>query len=866
MRVERVILRNFRGVAEREVEFAASGVTVVQGPNEIGKSSLADAIDLLLTQPDRSAKKEIKAIQSIGVDAGPEVEMSFRVGGQQIHYAKRWLRSPCTTATIGREQLAGRDAHNRICALLDEHVDLALWRALRISQQTPVDQADLAGHASLSATLDAASDAAPSASDEPLYERVEAEFRRYFTPSTGKPTGEFRQAAVELAEAQAQAQEAEQRLADADADAATRAALAAELADVTIRRADARTQRDQLAQAWTQIEAQRRQVEQAQAQLAAQEGARELGAQRQRQREELVVAVAARATKVQEARTRLHALEQVDLAERPAVVAARDRRELARQSAMEATTALRSAEAQVTERRRRAELVALVAKQEAAGSTLRELADVERQIDRCRVDEEALKAIEDAHVVLLQARVRAEQHAPQMTLRARSDVEVVIGGEPLSLRRGGERTQAVTGAINLRVGDLLDIDIAPDAGESERVAALWAAQDEHDRLCRAAGVRDLTQAREQAERRRELVRRRDHLAEETDRILGQLDEDELAHRISGLRAQVDADGPIDVEEAERARAAASAVLAAAQEEAADAEAEAQGRLEAQVERGEALAAARVGVDHADNEWRSLSRQLSDLRARQSDDELTGALAGAHVAVVAARQAVDAAIEELTDADPDSTQARLDNARLLVDRLAEEERSGHERLIRVDERLRGVAGAGLQDAADAAAARADAARRRYESLARRAAAARLLAETMRAARERAHRAYVEPFANQVRVLGRLVFGADFDIGVDQQLRIVDRTLHGITVPYESLSAGAQEQLAIVARLACAALVSPGEGVPVIFDDALGHSDHDRLARLGAAFTRAAAAAQVIVLTCVPERYQAIGGATVVRLEA
>ena len=101
-------------------------------------------------------------------------------------------------------------------------------------------------------------------------------------------------------------------------------------------------------------------------------------------------------------------------------------------------------------------------------------------------------------------------------------------------------------------------------------------------------------------------------------------------------------------------------------------------------------------------------------------------------------------------------------------------------------------------------------------------------------------------------------------------VASRTLNGTTVPFSSLSGGAREQLAVLARLACGALVSPADangtpgGVPVIIDDALGYSDPDRLEKLGAAFGVAGKDCQVIVLTCEPGRYRGIGGATVISL--
>jgi len=156
--------------------------------------------------------------------------------------------------------------------------------------------------------------------------------------------------------------------------------------------------------------------------------------------------------------------------------------------------------------------------------------------------------------------------------------------------------------------------------------------------------------------------------------------------------------------------------------------------------------------------------------------------------------------------------------------------------------------------------------------RRANAAELLYMRLAANRDAAKRAYALPFKRQLDVFGRIVFGPTASVNVDYDtLEITSRTLDGVTVPYDSLSGGTREQLCVLSRLACATLVSPvsdgqpDAGVPVIFDDALGYSDPDRLERVGAAFNAASGQSQVIVLTCVPERYSNIGSATVVYLD-
>ena len=102
-------------------------------------------------------------------------------------------------------------------------------------------------------------------------------------------------------------------------------------------------------------------------------------------------------------------------------------------------------------------------------------------------------------------------------------------------------------------------------------------------------------------------------------------------------------------------------------------------------------------------------------------------------------------------------------------------------------------------------------------------------------------------------------------LDEQLGIARRTLDGITLDVEQLSTGTREQLGILARLACATIVSPdGDGAPVVIDDALGWSDPTRLQRMGAAIAAAGKHCQVIVLTCTPGRYAHVGNATVVSL--
>jgi uncharacterized protein YhaN len=61
-----------------------------------------------------------------------------------------------------------------------------------------------------------------------------------------------------------------------------------------------------------------------------------------------------------------------------------------------------------------------------------------------------------------------------------------------------------------------------------------------------------------------------------------------------------------------------------------------------------------------------------------------------------------------------------------------------------------------------------------------------------------------------------------------------------------------------------IVAKDGGTPLILDDALGYTDDGRLPLVGAVLARAAKDCQIVIFTCVPDRYSNIGSASVVSL--
>src|SRR3954471_6287616 len=220
MKLHRLVLTNYRGITHREIEFPDRGVVVVSGANEIGKSSMIEALDLLVNSKDRSNKKDAKQVKPTHADVGAEIPAEISTGPYRFVYHKRFHKRCETQLTVlapRREQLTGDEAHERVLALLDETVDMELWQAQRVLQAASTAAVDLSGCDALSRALDvAAGDAAALSGTEPLLiERIDTECARYFTP-TGRPTGEWAAAISRLAEAQVEVTECIQAMAEVD--------------------------------------------------------------------------------------------------------------------------------------------------------------------------------------------------------------------------------------------------------------------------------------------------------------------------------------------------------------------------------------------------------------------------------------------------------------------------------------------------------------------------------------------------------------------------------------------------------------------------------------------------------------------------
>ena len=68
MKLHRIHIENYKGVTEQTLHVPDTGLVVVSGPNEVGKTSLIEALGLVFnTRNKHTAKKQaIKDAQPVG--------------------------------------------------------------------------------------------------------------------------------------------------------------------------------------------------------------------------------------------------------------------------------------------------------------------------------------------------------------------------------------------------------------------------------------------------------------------------------------------------------------------------------------------------------------------------------------------------------------------------------------------------------------------------------------------------------------------------------------------------------------------------------------------------------------------------------
>jgi len=918
MKLHRIHIENYKGVTEQTLHVPDTGLVVVSGPNEVGKTSLIEALSLVFnTKNKHTAKKQaIKDAQPVGQHVPVIVEAEFSIGEHRVVHTKQFLVSPkAVLRYVGGprtgDSFTGDDAIGEMERLISG-LDDTLWTALQVLQTGGRSELMLDSSESLRAALDARSGTTDIRRDDyGLFDLIKEESQNYWT-ATGKPIRSRNDQRGERDTLNAQLVDVRQTLDQADQLVTELGDLDEELGDLHRHQIKAR---GELAEANEQQEGLRQLkdiVERAaQDELNAKLTLTEAVSTAQ-QRTELLGELAslderivASTADVKQAEELHHAVNQELEQTKSTMVKARSTRDKARDAVTKAED-LRTLVSQTSK------LAQLRRRRERAAALNEQIVELTREVNDHPITKEQLGQLRKAEQKLRDARTQVSLASPVLTAEALAEdaPELLLDGELVEPGRSYQIDQAV----QLQVGASWKMSLTPHAElEKLRKDAEKYATQLTDRLA-DLHVESVSQAEDRCEaqqiatsRLKERTAQRDELLDgesmdALDATIEQMGEQVASLREStGLTATLsgssrpthandsgddagatDVNAPApgsplapddetsnpDIPDPDARVQAAKAELTTAEDQVAELEAQLSAIRERLDQARERMVAATTTMTGDQTRRAELAEKLHLAREQAGDDDVRAEEEKARAAHTQAAEALDRARKDLEDRHPDQIAQDVTDAQNRLTNVSARLTQKQSRQSSLRGQLTGMGREQLQDEADRTRIRIHHLDRQIRSVDQRAEATKLLAETMLNARREQDRVYHEPLTRAINQIGTAIYHDGFSVRIDEELRISGRLLDGQGLGTGQLSSGAREQLGLIVRLAVANLVDPGDGVPLILDDALVYSDQRRARRIIQQMAAGATNCQIIVLTCDPERYDTLDtsdGITTVSLE-
>lgn len=185
MRIQRLRLTDFKAHDELELEPAA-GLTIIRGPNEAGKSSIQQAIELVLFRKADSNREDVRRAWAWTSEAGPRIELEFEADGVSGSLRKHFAgaRSEAELRLDGRAVADYQAIQDELAALMGVPSE-SFYRAT-----ASVSHADLAAVAGAEPAIGDRLQKAVSGADRgtaKARKKLEAAIHRYRTAGHKNP-------------------------------------------------------------------------------------------------------------------------------------------------------------------------------------------------------------------------------------------------------------------------------------------------------------------------------------------------------------------------------------------------------------------------------------------------------------------------------------------------------------------------------------------------------------------------------------------------------------------------------------------------------------------------------------------------------
>ncbi|WP_341938577.1 AAA family ATPase [Marinimicrobium sp. C2-29] len=856
-----------------EIRDLTDGINLFVGPNESGKSTLVRAIRAAFFERYKSSS--VDDLQPWGdTSATPEIELEFDWQGEHWTLNKRFLGKKRCDLKVGRQHFSGEEAEEKLAEMLGyqfpkrggskaEHWGIPglLWVEQGAVQdiQGPVNHA---GEHLQSALGQSLGEVASSGGDE-LIARVEKERAELLT-GTGKETKKYKKVLEDYRHSQERLDALNQSVEQYRQQVDQLGVLIEQKQSIDAarpweeQRRKADTAKSQLS------EVQRWQSEQRQDQQALDNCRQSQAVYRQQlkdfenQQHQLTQRAEDKAkaeAQLQECRDRRPQLERRRADAEQAYEQARNRREQARHQAEQARH-------QAERARLQQQIDQLAERQSQQTDTLKQATELQEALKALQsqqpskdIDQTALAQLKRTEQALAELVIRQKALATRLNYELEPEQSITVGAETVT----GQGETLLVEATELRIPGVGRLHIQPggtDVADLQRQQE--ALQAEQSSLLRRLDVASLEEGEQRAAESQRLAQaierdqaRLDILAPKgVDALRSAAEQDDA--RLEALREQLgklpEVQGDVTSEEnAEADLEAARAELKRA-EDALNQHQQQQGLAE-------------QASTNANAEWDKLNAELQapDRKAReeQANKKLTELKAREHqltAAIDARQRQIDAAQPELLEQDIERFTA---SAQAMETQARERAQSIRDLQVRLEEQ----GAQGLEEKRDEEAQINQRLAQRRDELTRRAQALDLLLNLLKDKRQALTRQLQAPLQRHLNHYLKLLF-PQAHLSVDENLMPTTLTRPQGTGEEQgdlpSLSYGAREQMGLISRLAYADLLrEAGKPTLIILDDALVHSDAQRLDQMKRILYDAARRHQVLLFSCHPENWRDLG---------
>ena len=856
------------------------GLNLVVGPNELGKSTLLDALRAVLFERHNSRARPIIALQNDRSRAAPVVELVFEVNGAEYTLTKRFVKRAYAQLRCPDDSLLEADAaEDKLRNLLGfaeagsrgaSSETLGMWGVLWVQQGRSFSSPDLpdSALASLSAGLESEVGVVLGGRrGRELPQVIEQRLSELITPSRRQPRGEYEAALDSVVEKEKHLDELQQqrlRMAETLEHLTIAESKLKRLEDGHQDRND-QTElgkaRDQLAnviQQESQLEAARSELQNRERQL---DQARHAQLERASRRSELVE------DQEQLRRLRDH-LEERQQQERESSVPLVELRKAVDKGEAD----VQVAEQLVEEWRvtlqiitRSAELSELLRRQDDVSAAQKRLGDAQLSAEQIQVTDESLQRIRQAANSANQADAQLRVAATRISFDIPSDRLDGIEADGTPLTDPPEMIEAVV-RVEIVIAERGRILIDPAIADRDQfLHAARAARTELRAALEQAGAQSLAEAELFRDRRRDLEAAAIVARQELERLVPLGEALELQNRIDELRqwqrslpSQLKTVKLPERDYAEKALQGAQTELQKARERVRVDRAVVEERASSVAELNAEVLRAQSGVEFRTELVQLRQEKLLSDAGTVPDEQLVLVTDAAEQALTEQKQIVSNRESAWSAGVRPQLEARISRLEEAIGQRVNRRAELRTEIARLRERIEIHDSAGIDEAIEHTRYDLEQAKQRCDRLIHEVEVLDLLGKMLRAAEAEAKERYLAPVLKHVRPYLQMLF-ANADINLDEDLNIIGISRgSGYEERFDHLSMGTQEQIAVLIRLAFAEmLVDQGAPAAVILDDALVFSDDQRMRLMFDILSHASQRVQILVFTCREQLFEDLG---------